>query len=242
MPDRKVLLPPYLAVIPAWQELTEAIDEVFNSNIDNPSEDLAQLRNSWRIAQAVLGTIENQDLIDTSTGIVSFERETLIRQANQLGFHLKDTDLLSDADYLRIVQNLGGYWFEKGKPTFIDFLAFCLNGALSIVKLWSTPGPTYDTYGPMLEEGDVGIGMPNYAGGTWFETSHVRLIANPLDFSTGDVAKLVALFNAIANYELVLESIVFEAVLPVHSPGEEIAEIVMAYPMIDIETTIFTAV
>jgi hypothetical protein len=76
--------------------------------------------------------------------------------------------------------------------------------------------------------------------GQWFETSHVNLVVDPLQYQYGTLSKVVALFNALANYHLVLNTIMFETSPMIHPPGEDLGVIVKAYPMIDIETTIYS--
>lgn len=237
---RSVLLPPYLSSNPAWQQLVESIDEVLASNVDTPIAFLQKLRDSWILLPSADAAISGHNLLNTNEGFYNVDRETLIRQANMIGFLFKESDLLSDEDYRRIVRNLGTYWYGKGTPNFIDFLAFCMNNTLTIVKLWSTPGATYGTYGPLFEEGAVEIGLPNYEGGDWFETSHVHLIVDPNKFPSSAVPKLVALFNTLANYDLVLDAVVFDTTSHIHAPGEETAEISQAYPMVDITELIYT--
>lgn len=161
MSQRSVLLPPYLSSNPAWTQLVEAIDEVFNDKIDFPAELLSRLRDNWILTDGAFDKVDLREILDTSNEFYTYERETLIRQANMLGFLFKEADLLTDEDYRRIVRNIGDYWFAKGTPKFIDFLAFCLNAAIKVVKMWSNPGPTYESYGDMLEEGDPAIGTVN---------------------------------------------------------------------------------
>lgn len=239
---RSVMLPPYLAGNPAWQQLVESMDSVLQTEVDDPISLLQQIRDNWILDPNTSPlTVDNRELLDPSQ-FFQTDRETLIRQANMLGFLFKQTDLLSDDDYRRLVRNLGSYWFGKGTPKFVDFLAFCLNTALTVVKLWSTQGATYDTYGTFYEEGDPRIGTPNYLGGPWFETSHVHLVADVSRFPTSDLSKLIALFNTLANYDLVLDCVVFESTTDIHSPDSTVAKIVMAYPMVDIEQVIFTTI
>lgn len=397
------LLPPYLASNPAWVQLVESIDEVFEQEVDLPTELLAKLRDNWILGAAGEAKIGDDKMLDNNSDWFRFERETLVRQANQLGFLLKETDLLSDEEYQRVVRNLGAFWYNKGTPEFVDFIRFILGAIIDIRKLFALPGPTYDTYGFMREEGDTLIGKLNYefeeefvdylptgdlaaetttnggpwtkgtnlnylgdaigptgandavilqstslvssymsmainlennttydfeiwvrrlsaadlieghmtvnsdfdnvadaneritndfgvvplvwtkktfrfttgmfaavqpssiaytagadAGsvlayaqpklrkvtkttvrGQWFETSHVNLVVNPLAYQPGTLAKVVALFYALANYHLVLNTIMFEFSPYIHPPGETIGTILKAYPMIDIEPTIY---
>jgi hypothetical protein len=398
MSRRFNLLPPYLAANPAWVQLVEAIDEVFEREIDLPTELLAKLRDNWILGAAGAAKIGDVQMLD-STDWFRFERETLIRQANQIGFLLKETDLLTDDEYQRLVRNLGAFWYNKGTPEFIGFIRFVLGSIIDIKKLFALPGPTYDQYGVMREEGDPQIGKLNYqfeetltpllpgnaetvanggiwslgpsiqrigttigpsglndavvyqsqanAGssvlnpfpfenstkyrlevwlrrlnlnppslgiigadtdlngtpgaervslsvntipsiwtkykldfttgahaatapnflyaltdfaigmnvaiaqpqlykvvgtstpGEWFETSHVHMVVDPMEYVPGSLEKMVALFNILANYHLVLNAVVFDMTAYIHPPGEAIASIVKAYPMIDIETTLY---
>lgn len=397
------LLPPYLASNPAWVQLVESIDEVFANEVDLPTELLAKLRDNWILGAAGEAKVGDDKMLDNDTDWFRFERETLIRQANQLGFLLKETDLLTDEEYQRVVRNLGAFWYNKGTPEFVDFIRFILGAIIDIRKLFALPGPTYDTYGFMREEGDTLIGKLNYeyeeqytdylptgdlaaetttnggpwtkgvnlnylgrltgptgandavvlqstaltnaymslaqplennttydfeiwvrrlsatpivqghmtvdsdfnnvasdveritqdfgvvplvwtkktfrfttgmfasvvssaiaytAGtdvgstlayaqprlrkvvktsvrGQWFETSHVNLVVDPLQYQPGTLAKVVALFYALANYHLVLNTIMFEFIPYIHPPGEAIGVILKAYPMIDIEPQLY---
>jgi hypothetical protein len=237
------LLPPYLASNPVWQQLVEAIDEVLVPEIDDPTKLLARIRDNWILNDSQIDLVDAREILASEDAFYQQDRETLIRQANMLGFLFKEADLMSDEDYQRVVRNLSSYWYVKGTPKFIDFLAFILNTTLDVIKLWSTPGSTYDTYGPLKQEGDPAIGTPNHEGGTWFETSHVDLAVDPTKFGTSQASmdKLVALFNTLANYDLVLNSIAFQITLDIHSPGDEEAVITMAYPMIDIEMLIYAS-
>jgi hypothetical protein len=398
--SRQNLLPPYLAANPAWVQLTEAIDAVFQQEVDLPTQLLAKLRDNWILSDTAEAKVGGEQMLDNEDWF-RFERETLIRQANQIGFLLRETDLLTDVEYQRLVRNLGAFWFNKGTPGFINFIRYVLGAIIDIRKLFSLPGPTYDTYGLMLEEGDPGIGRLNWeyeeiltpllsgsadtvanggpwslgpnitrqgtvtgptglldgviyqstadAGsslllafpfennthyrlevwlrklgglhdtlgiigadsdfngdgalervshsvnpiplvwakytldfttgalatstpdflyaltdflngvtvavaqpqlykvtdtatpGQWFETSHVHMIVDPLAYVPQSLQKMIALFNVLANYDLVLDSVVFEMIPLIHPPGGTIGEIVKAYVIVDIETTIYSA-
>ena len=233
MTDRKVLLPPYMESEP-WIELVESIDEVLKDKIDDPTIWLSRLRDLWILKDQAADKIESGEML-APTDFELPEKELLVRQANMLGFDFKEADLITAEDYQRIARNLALFWYGKGKPNFINFMGFVLNSALSIVNLWSTQGPTYEEYGPMLPEGDPGIGTPIWQGGAWFPTTHVRVTFDPFKFSATPMAKLIALFYAIANYNLVLDRIDLEGIVYIHSVDEEeLARIVVMYPMYDI--------
>ena len=399
MSRRSNLLPPYLAANPAWVQMVEAIDDVFENQVDLPTELLSKLRDNWILGAVGAEKIGTETMLD-NTDWFRFERETLIRQANQIGFLLKETDLLTDEEYQRLVRNLGAFWYNKGTPEFIDFMRFILGSIIDVRKLFALPGPTWDSYGEMREEGDVLIGKLNYefeeiltplllgdaelmslggswsagpnlervgiapgptglmdaviyrslagAGsslfrpfpfenntnyrlevwlrklggptdtsgfigadsdfdgdvdqervsepvgpvplvwakyrldfttssmaaaaanfayaladfvlgaeiavaqpqlykvtetsvpGEWFETSHVHMIVDPLHYVPGSLQKMIALFNVLANYHLVLDTVVFETPIIMHPPGAELGAIVKAYPMIDIEVMLYS--
>jgi hypothetical protein len=236
--NRSVILPPYMEGVEIWEELMQIIDSVLKGKIDDPTAWLAQLRYLWIEASTAAGQIEAGQMLE----LIDFEvpeKEILIKQAAQLGFDFQDSDLIASEDYQRIVRNLAHFWYGKGKPNFIDFLGFVLNSQLTIRNLWSTQGPTYDTYGPMFEEGNAAIGLPIWKGGAWFPTTHVRLVFDPFKFATPSFAKLTNLFYAIANYNLVVESILLEGNTVIHSVDETtLARVAVAYPMWIVEQTI----
>lgn len=229
--DRRVLLPPNMQDVPVWDEMMQFIDRVLKGKIDDPTAWLAQLRYLWIEADSAASQIEAGQLLDLSDFEVP-EKEILIRQAHQLGFDFQDSDLINAEDYQRIVRNLAHFWYSKGKPNFIDFLGFVLNSTMTIQNLWSVQGPTYDTYGPMLPEGDAGIGAPVWEGGAWFPTTHVNLLFDPFRFNSPSFAKLINLFYAVANYNLVVENILLEGNTVIHSVDETtLARVACAYPM-----------
>lgn len=238
--DRSVLLPPYMSENEVWQSLVKMVDQVLKGKVDDPTAWLAQLRYLWIEASSAADKINSGELLKIEDFEVP-EKAILIKQSRQLGFDFQDSDLISAEDYQRIVRNLALFWYGKGRPNFIDFLGFVVNSQMTMKNLWSTAGPTWDSYGRMLPEGDPSIGAPMWKGGTWFPTSHVQLFLDPFQFANPSFNKLVNLFYAIANYNLVLDSVVLEGKAYIHSiTSKEIADVVVAYPMWVIEQTIET--
>lgn len=240
MKDRSVLLPPYMEDAPVWQDLITIIDQVFENNVDNPTQWVAQLRFLWLLTTDALTKVDSGQLL-TIGDFELPEKEILIKQAKQLGFDFQETNLITSEDYQRIVRNVALYWYGKGKPNFIDFLGFVIEGVVTIVNLWSNKAtqPSWNTYGNFLEEGDPAIGAPVWLGGTWFPTTHVRVVFDPFKFNAPQLTKLVNLFYTVANYNLVLESIIMEGNLNVHSVDDPVtAFIVVTYPLVDIDMTI----
>lgn len=234
LPVRKNLLPPYLDN-ETWQQLLDAADGVLNEAIDAPAAWLAKQRDTWSLTEDGQVAVDASQMIDTASFEVP-EKALLVRQANMLGFDFKESDLLSAEDYQRIVRNISLFWYGKGKPNFISFMGFVLNSIVTVTRMWSTQGPTYDSYGPLLEEGDAGIGTPVWEGGTWFPTTHVSVEFDPFRFASVEMSKLVALFYSIANYNLVLERVILDGPAPVHSVDEvTLLRAVCMAPLMDIE-------
>ena len=236
MKDRSVLLPPYMEDVPVWQDLMSIIDNVFAGNVDDPTMWLNKLRFLWIQTTTAIDKVNAGQLLSAADFELP-EKEILIKQAKQLGFDFKETNLIEDGDYQRIVRNIALYWYSKGKPDFIDFLGFVLNKSCQLFNLWSTTNDaaSWKTYGTFLEEGDPGIGTPVWQGGTWYPTTHVRIRIDPFGFVTPKMAKLVNLFYTIANYNLVLESVQMEGTLNLHSiDTTDISTIVVTYPVYEI--------
>ena len=121
---------------------------------------------------------------------------------NQLGLRLMDPTLVDDASINRLIQNIGLFWYSKGLASFLDFISFCLNTAAEYVNLWT------QDYISFVPEGDPGIGSPVWNGGTWYPTTHIRvLIIDPGLVNGTTLRNFVRLFYDIANYNLVLEGI-----------------------------------
>ena len=302
---RKDLLPPYLSSQQVWNDMGDAIDAVFALPIDVPKKMIQYLRQTYLISDSLKARIEapnNDPVLDSSfylditeldaesgtliqnSDFDTWEQEILIKQATMLGFKISDPSLLSQSDYLMITRNIALYWYSKGTPDFIKFLSFCFNTVLTFQNLWSTTGVSWDTYGPFLPEGDPGIGTPVYNGGTWFPTTHINVIYEPIGTDPG-ITKFIALFNAIANYNLVIHSITLadtatfmsyngykyifntgtgawaqqditgqwlDQLAPtlgnaftldsskLASPPQNYCNIIMMYPLVQIETTLFT--
>lgn len=233
---RSALLPPYMHDTSTWGDLTDAIDAVFGSAIDDPTSWLAQLRDTWIKTQATDATLLGSSQLIASTGFETIEPNILIRQANMLGFDFVESSILSNDDYHRIVRNLSKYWYSKGTPQLANFFGFVLDSVITLTNLWSSAGVTPDTYGPFVAEADVVAGTEIWHGGAYFPTTHVDATIDPFKFTGVSLSKIVALFYSIANYNLVLRSVIFEGDVYFHSVDETvIARIVTATPMETIE-------
>jgi hypothetical protein len=186
-----------------------------------------------------LAILDEQSAVVGPAGFETLEKTLLVRQANLLGFDFADSDLLTSEDYQRIVRNLALYWYGKGTPQFVNFLGFVLNSVIQVRNLWATPGATWDTYGPFVSEGDPSIGTPVWEGGPWFPTTHVEVQFDPFKFGNLSQSKLLALFYAIANYNLVIERIILDGELYLHSrDNEQELRIVSLVPMWQIDEVV----
>jgi hypothetical protein len=91
-----------------------------------------------------------------------------------------------------------------------------VEGVVTIVNLWSNKAtqPSWNTYGNFLEEGDPAIGAPVWNLEAHGSPPHTcESCSIPFKFNAPQLTKLVNLFYTVANYNLVLESILMEGVL-----------------------------
>jgi hypothetical protein len=133
---RQILIPPYLKSNPIFTDFVLSIDSVWKDAIDNPIDNIKKLRYLYIPSEDGEDKITNGELLKF-TDFNRFERDILVRQANLLGFSIQESSFLSEDDYLRLYRNISSFWFEKGRETFIDFIAFCLNAEMHIFNLWS---------------------------------------------------------------------------------------------------------
>jgi hypothetical protein len=211
---RSVLLPPYLATNSYFTEYADAIDDVFSTTVDEPTEVLDSLRNMWPTDPYVETNYiyaEPSDYINEGTTPVvpmipfeampQYERPILVKQVNALGLKLQSAGLITNDQYQVISRWVGQYWFGKGTTSFINFINYCLSSSLTVQRLWTSD------YVNFLPDGDPGIGTPLWDGGTWYPTSHVTITAQG-GLAGIDPQSLITFFYEIANYNLVLQALV----------------------------------
>lgn len=141
----KDLLTNSLAENPTWRQLAEAISAVFESNIEDPIDQLAKLR--W------------------------IRRETdpsvLEQSARLLGFDLTQDVLSLNAENLtKIVTQLPHYPDHKVTPYFPNFLDMLLNAVTDVKYLYTQDYVDFveKPGGPLIIK-----------GGNWFLTTHIEL-------------------------------------------------------------------
>ncbi len=138
------------------------------------------------------------------------DRQLLINTAKNQGFDYL-SDYFSDEDYARLVEYIEAYWPQGGQPAFVRFLGFVRNLDLSLENLWTldkgdnatSDDPEISKY-DMLEPYDAGM-TPVYAGGQWYQTSHVSLNYDATQALNFNSRELVHLFYFLAPIHLVLE-------------------------------------
>lgn len=229
---RQALIPPYMEDVVAWTQLMEAVDEVF-SKVDDASIWIGWLRDLWLLSDPTLDLLEQGDVLIDSSGFMNIERDILIRQANMLGFRASDPSVFSNADYQRIVRFLPQYWYEQGTQKLGDFIGFILDAEISITPMWSQN--TQEQSG--LYSGFVlpsQAGTPVWKGGTWFPTTHVTVQIPAARYTSDSREKVVQIFNALANFNLVLHSVDQDYIIDVRDVNnEQEAKIVVVEAVVD---------
>jgi hypothetical protein len=205
---RSILLPPYLAVNSFYSEYTDAIDSVFETNVDIKTEIVAGLRNMWVTSPGLENNeIANSQLIEYDSWAQP-ERSLLVSQVNALGMKLQNAGVISNDSYQAIARWVGMYWFGKGTESFIEFINYSLSSFLTVTPMWT------QDYVNFVPAGSSLIGTPIWEGGTWYPTTTVEIIANG-GLGTLDINTLVSFFYEIANYNLVLYAVDINFEMPI---------------------------
>jgi hypothetical protein len=218
--DYKLLLPSYLQN-QAWLDLADAMSAVFDTEVHQPLDALEFLRHTSITDYDLTGAssldfslvadkVANREFI-LPTDYHVFDSNIERLRLNHLGVRIENPSIL-DPSLLSIVptlansplhrttQTIGMYWYHKGLGEVIEYINFVLNTNVRMSRLWTTDYVTF------LQE-DEGIGVPIWDGGPWYPTTHVRINIVLGEFDLNTLPELVRLFYAIANYNLVLESV-----------------------------------
>lgn len=196
---RKILLPDNLNSA-AWVDLTNAIDAVFKSTIDDPAKGLAQIRHVYRIPESTEDKINLGNILSV-TDLQQFDRKTIGQSCSMLGFAPSDISFLTDEMYDRIHKSISNYWYSVGKSgdgNAADFLSYILDSSISITKTWT------EDYKVFYPQGDPRIGTPITLGGTWFPTTHVEVEYNIDDVKTMTLNGFLNLLYSVCSYNLVI--------------------------------------
>jgi hypothetical protein len=142
---RKILLPPYLENNPYFVQLCEAIDEVFDGNVEAKTLALQQIRDVWATNKGTEQAISEGRMIDFSEW-GGADHATNVQQVNSLGLKISTAEAVDDLSYRALAKFVGSYWFGKGKNTAIDFLNFCLGTNITVTPLWTQDYVTFSPY------------------------------------------------------------------------------------------------
>ena len=158
----KELLPPYMSHA-AWQDLADAIDQVFGAQVSPLINSLAKMRYKYifddevdtltQTPHPVQAKIKSRDMISVSL-YDRYDSITERLRLNQLGLRVLDPSILDDAAVNRLVQHIGSFWYVKGLDSFLDFICYMLNTTVSFANLWTKD------YVSFFPEGDPSIGTP----------------------------------------------------------------------------------
>lgn len=206
---RSILLPNYLDD-PAWSDLTDGIDSVFKSKIDNPAIWISKLREKYIPGATALDASLTRLLSESDFDM--FDRETQVQTLDISGFRIPQSDNFTQKQYQRILREIGVYWYSKGTGNLADILSVVLNVPVSIETLWTNDYITF------YAEGDSSIGVPLYNGGTWYPTTNIQFAYDPTATAV-PLKSLLSLFYSISNYNLVISQIAFNLFMCVTQTG-----------------------
>lgn len=209
-----------------WQDLADAIDEVFGIEVQKAADLMLLIRHSIQYSQDSVNTniyptgpnsYGGQLLSDESR--LLWERSILIMTANLLGFTFWspnvriDNDVLNvieDSDYFRINTFIAQYYPEKGTEQFLNFFGFAADSIFDADTLWADgalTGPkTYGNYGNMLpgtnEPPKTTVQTVSITeGGPEFPTTHIDVFYDSIKYQglPLDVVRLLAVHLAPIN-------------------------------------------
>ena len=163
---RQPLLPPYLSSNPVWTDFIFSTDTIWELEIDEPITFINKIRQLYLLtAEGSEDKITNGEML-TQEDFDFFERDLLVKQTNLLGFVLQDNAILTIDNYKRLFRNIGSFWYEKGKKSFIDFVGFVLNANIQIYSLYSYD---YAHFEPDSSAKDVDL---DHTGGGYASVAH----------------------------------------------------------------------
>lgn len=201
-------LPSYLADVPAWVQLAEAMDTVLGKMLQERTQKLANVRdvNNWH--PKALAAKQGVAILDGSDrayeGEVWNDPASRVRTAMMLGFNFFNIYTLDADTYDQFVKMAVQFYPEQGTNTWADFLGFATNSMIRVSPLWT------QDYASFLAEGDPLIGTPVYEGGTWYPTSHVDVKINANFSNKVDLVDFYDLLKFAAPINLVFRDVTIE--------------------------------
>lgn len=210
------LLPAYMSH-QAWHDYADALEELFKDKVEPTQQALKYIRTTYLGETSPLKGYETEGELSTLAEKVqlremvddadydTYDNVTQMKRLNILGLPITDPTLVDSSSLSRLVQNIGNFWFRKGLGDVMDFIAYCLNAEIGIVPLWTQDYITF------YEENSPSVGTPAWEGGTWYPTTHVRLIFDASLYPNVTIAALTSLFYDLANYVLILDNVTTES-------------------------------
>ena len=201
LPSRE-LLPDYMKT-PRWLQLADAIDEVFQGDLELQAKMLKYIRYQFIESEQVKQKIDDGEMIN----FTSWDMPDVVTAAEQVqlaGLRFYDSSYVTRNKYSNLFRNIGDYWYDKGRADFVDFIGYAMNSRIQILNLWTQDYVTFKA-----EDDLAPSDIPVYAGGAWYPTTHVRLRADAGSFEAGtqNIIFLAQIFLDIANYTLVLDAL-----------------------------------
>lgn len=209
-----------------WMDTPEGIGKVTYYRRVRDNIDIN--KNSYDFTDYVEVQINNENYVTLPVQVLH-DRETLIRQARNLGFDYFSSSIQDD-DYQRIVTYLSKFWKANGGDHFIDFMGFIKRTRFDIEQLWTdaigdpglpsigaTPANDKDYYSNLMSSSEYLpkmwqrldfnplLTVDQELNGSYYPTSHVELRYDVLDHPTIDKLDTLTLFYLMAPIHLVLE-------------------------------------
>lgn len=206
---RRNLLPDFLYT-PTWISLLDKVDEAFSETVDTPSTGIRHLRETTILSRESKEAFQQYQLSDEST-LDSFDKPTLVLQANLRGFTLENPDAMTVGQYQRLNRLIASYWYSKGTPRLDKFLSYIFNSTISIEQLWTKDYRNFYT----IEEAPIADFREIALGGEWYPTSHVRVSYDPSVLTQVSLENLLNLVYELGPYTLVVHGVSVDTSIPV---------------------------
>ena len=196
---RKDILPSYLGQ-QAWQDLFDAVDAIFATNVDIPANNLGLLRSIHAISpnNTVIPTAITGGVLFDSNDMDYFETEVLVKQLNMLGLVINLPQYFASQQLVLMLRTIAQYWYSKGTSNVANYLTYLLGMPISMTRMWTADYVTF------LTEGDPGIGATVYQGGTWYPTTTVQVVITGFSLPGGMPLEIFGqFFEEFINYTVV---------------------------------------
>ena len=163
---------------PFWYYLTDAMDQVINPCVQNPAENLGNIRD------------------------VDIEPKYAELNIRTLGFKIPSL-AFSPAEYARVMRTIGTFWQTCGSSkAFINYLSYIKNVELIYSDLWA------NSLDMTIDQLTQDHGTELWNGGDWFPTSYFDITYSLIDFPNVDETQFRNFIYILSPMHLVLRDIV----------------------------------